>query len=301
VNNIKRIVVAKDGMIYIGTDLGVYRIENGQAYPLNVYKERQQPTDETRELTLSYPSDQDKTHTTIYVNGVEIPSTYYEFEDKTTINIRDDVDPIPADAIVEIYYTLKPADGTYTSAPQKKIAALYYDNTNDKLYFDTENRKVYVLENPAAASNGELPKIRDISGLTFKITAVLYKTTQVMFTGDTVIRAFWDSDGDGYFDNGSIFVPDGGYINILVIVSDQNGRPLVAESQINISSDVGQITSVNSTLPDAQYGGNGTTEYWVTISDDKPGDTDSPKSGSLTIEVTSENGNEELAIPIVVD
>ncbi len=300
VNNIKHIVVADDGTVYIGTDLGIYRIENSTAYPLNVYKERQQFTNETKEITLAYPSDQDKTHTTIYINGVELSSTYYEFENETKIKIRNDVDPIPAGAIVEIYYTLKPDNSTnYVSAPQKKITALYY--ANNKLYFGTENRKVYVLENPANASNGELPKIRDISGLTNKITLVLYKTTEVMFSGHTTIQAFWDTDGDGYFDNGAINIPNGGAFNILVIVSDENGRPLVSGSEISFTCDVGKTDFQSVTLPDVQYGGDGVTEYWIRVSDADPSDTDPPASGSLEIKVTSENDNMILTIPVTID
>ncbi len=305
VSNIKHIVVADDGMIYAGTDLGLYRIENNKAYPLNVYKERIQCDNDTRELHLSYPSDQDKTHTTIYVNGVEMPSTYYEFDNETTIRIREEVDPIPGGAIVEIYYTLDHYNDNYVSAPQKKITALYY--YNDKLYFGTENRKVYVVENPSIASKEELPKIRDISGLTNKITSVLYKTGEVMFSGHTRLQALWDYDGDEIFDNyssenASIYIPNGGSIRILVLVSDENGRPLVSGSKIEFSCDVGKlIANDNPNLADSLYGGEGITEYWITISDDDPTDTDPAKSGSLKIEVTSENDGETLSIPITVD
>ncbi len=299
VDNIKHIVLSDNGTIYIGTDLGLYRIEEGDAYPLDVYKERLQYDNDTREISLSYPCDQDKTHTTVYVNGVEIPSSYYEFDNETIIRIRDEVDPIRAGDIVEVYYTLKPASSNYVSVPQKKITALYY--SNNKLYFGTENRKVYVIENAYDASNAELPQIKDISGLTNKITSIIYKTTQVMFTGDTVIQALWDTNTDGYFDNGPINLPNGGSIDILVLVSDINGRPLVADSQINFSCDVGKLIAQDSTLPDVQYGGYGITEYVVILTDDDSNETEPSKSGSLEIEVTSKNGSKTMAIPVTVD
>ncbi|MEA3485292.1 MAG: hypothetical protein U9R03_01125 [Candidatus Aerophobetes bacterium] len=301
-NNIKHIVVADDGTIYIGTDLGAYRIESGKAYPLNVYKERQQPAADTRQITLAYSSDEDKTHTTIYVNGVEMPSTYYEFENEKSIKIRDDVDAIPAGVIVEIYYTLKSDDG-YVSTGQRKITALCY--ANDELYFGTESRKVYMIENPGIASNSELPKIKDTSGLTDKITSELYKTTQVMFTGNTHIFALWDTDGDGYFDNNHISIPGGGSQVVLVIVSDQNGRPLTAGSEVKFETDVGKTNIDKLTLTDTQYGGYGITEYMLILSDSRK--SPSPPfyypamSGNIEINVTSDNGDEIYPIPVTLE
>ncbi len=303
VSNIKHILVTTDGTIYIGTDVGLYRIKNGKAYPLNIYKEIQMFANESRQITLAYPSDENKTHTIIYINGIELPFTYYDFENATTISIRNNVAPIPAGAVVEVYYTLKPDNSTsyYVAVPQKEITALYY--TNNKLYFGTENRKVYVLENPATASlNGELPKIRDISGLSNKITSVVYKTAEVMFSGHIKIKAYWDSDGDGFFDNGNatngtVVVPNGNKTSVLVTISDENGRPLAPGTNIEFSCDVAKVNFSTSTLPDFIYGGNGITEYHVVLMD-KDASQIKLQIGTLKIKVTSENYGETLSVPV---
>lgn len=287
--NIRSVWAVDATTLYAATDYGLYRFENGgswTAYPLNVYKDVQTPASSTTTLTLSYASDQDQTHTTIYVDGEEMTISTYSFTNSTTISLTD---AIAAGSIVEILYTLKPAAGsTYTAAAEAKITALYYDTTN--LYFGTENRKLYCLTNPATASNGVLPQIKDISGLTTRISSVLYKTGEVMFTGYLQVDTLWDTNGVGGYDNGDINVPDGGWQNILVLVCDVNGRPPMSGTKLDVTysggGDIGG--TLTYTWPDFPYG---PTQFVITVFDDDVGDADLAEEGIITIKVTeSENG-----------
>ena len=301
-NDIKQVWAVDINTIYAATDYGLYRFEydgSWYVYPLNVCEEEQTPASDITGLTLSYSSDTDKTHTTIYVNGEEVAGTEYSFTDSKTISFTDS---ISSGSTVQILYTLKSNDSSsvYTSAPEEKITALYYDSDSTYLYFGTENRKLYCIENPAVASkcDSNLPKIKDISGIkeipgeTTKITSTLYKTAEVMFTGNTQVYALCDTDGDDFYDNGNIIVPDDGSQTISVVISDENGRPLVAGSRLEVSTSVGGVSPTELELGDEQYG---PTLFEITLYDIDPGNTDpDPESGTVTISVTSDNGDETL-------
>lgn len=317
--NIRRVWVVNgylhETSIYAATDYGLYRFdENGgswRAYPLNVYKEVivVPPPDSTTTLTLSYASDGNKAHTTIYVDCDEIADDKYTFTDSKTISVDDG---ISAGSTVEVSYALKPDDSSsvYTSAPEKKITALYHND--GKLYFGTENRKLYCLMNPAECSiNNALPQIKDISGMARRISPALYKTGSVMFSGHTQAYALLDTDGDGFFDNhsDSVYVADSASTAICVVISDENNRPLVSGSRFTASTDVGGLSGTTSyTWGDEKYG---PSSFGITLYDKDPGDNPldpdtgapipNPESGEITIKVESNNGSRTLTIPVVVD
>jgi hypothetical protein len=283
--------------LYAATDYGVYRFENGgtwAAYPLNVYKDVQTPASSTTTLTLSYDSDQDETHTTIYVDGDEMSGTAYSFTNSTTISLTS---AIAANSTVEIFYTLKPyASSIYTEAPEEEITALYYDSA--KLYFGTENRGLYCLTNPATASNGALPQIKDISGLATKISSVLYETGEIMFSENTQVDLLWDTTGDGNYDNTAINVADSDSQWILVIVSDGNGRSLVAGSKYAATTAVGALAgTLSHTWADSVYG---PTQFLIQLYDDDPGNV-SAETDLVTITITSDNLNVTYSISATVN
>ncbi len=109
--------------------------------------------------------------------------------------------------------------------------------------------------------------------------------TNVLFSGNTVI----------YSEPATFSIENGGYQDITVIVSDQCGNPLVAGSEIGISSSAGVLVgNVEVTLPDTQSPGY--TQFWVRLSDGDSNETDPPTGQSITVEVTSRNGNAGFVI-----
>jgi photosystem II stability/assembly factor-like uncharacterized protein len=296
--NIRSVWAVDATTLYAATDYGVYRFEDGgawAAYPLNVYKEVQIPAAAATTLTLSYGSDQDETHTTIYVDGDEVSGTAYSFTNSTTISLTS---AIAANSTVEIFYTLKPyASSIYTEAPEEEITALYYDSAT--LYFGTENRKLYCLTNPATASNGALPQTKDISGLTTKISPVLYKTGEVMFTGDLVVDAIWDTIADDNYDCGAITVADDGRQDILVLVHDVNGRPPVSGTKLAVTytggGALGGVTTY--TWGEELYG---PTQFLIYVYDDEVGDADDAEEGTVTIKVTNSGNGSDVTLTVAI-
>ncbi len=286
ISNIKKIAIDENGNMYVATDFGAYRVEqDGKAYPLNYYREIYTTASDNRTLTLKYPSDQDKSHTLIYVNGAEIPSTYYKFDNATSISLIDSVDNITEGSAVEIRYALK-AKGDVD--PRNDITSLYF--YNNKLYIGSDGRGLYELDNPDNASkNGEPPELKNIEGDVDKITSVIYATTEVMFSGRPNIMVEWDSDGDGWIDSYSNSgVPDNASGKADVYIADINGRPLSSNDRlydvykglgldttyIASHQEVFPVHAISSyevalsdssfpieSLPDSLYGGNGITEW----------------------------------------
>ena len=317
ISNIKKIAVDEDGNIYVATDFGAYRVEqDGKVYPLNYYREIYTTASDTRTLTLKYPSDQDKSHTIIYVNGVEMPSTYYKFDNATSISLINSVDNITEGSTVEIRYALK-ANGDVD--PRNNITSLYF--YNGKLYIGSDGRELYELDDPDSASNGELPELKNIEGNVDKITSVIYATTEVMFSGRPRIDIQWDSDGDGYMDgsylNGDIMcVPKGKTVKTYVFVTDQNGRPLSDNRKLQnlydysydyelnipyLKSD-GIVTVVDydsySSLPDSIYGGYGVTEFTGEAVNNI---NNSTVSSYMDVEVDSYNGKAITTLSVFFD
>ncbi|MFH1075954.1 MAG: Ig-like domain-containing protein [Pseudomonadota bacterium] len=300
-DNITRVLAMDANTIFAATNEGLYRFENNagswDVYPLNVCKEISILSADISSITLSYPSDKNMANTKIIVDNEEIPTTGYSFSNNVTISLNT---AIQAGSTVEVSYTLKAYESAlYGSAPQEKGYALYYDN--QKLYFGADNRKVFCLENPTEASkNNILPKLRDISGSTTRISPVVYRTQEEMFSGSTRITLLHDSDGNGYYDNGPVAIANGGAcVNFLAIVCDQNGRPVVGESAVTISTSVGEVNgAIEYTYDECQL-------YWPTqfsfqLCDDDPATVNDTPAGEVTVSVTAENGDEDTSINVSV-
>jgi len=294
--------------MYVATHLGAYRVDqNGKAYPLNYYREVYTTLTDTRTLTLKYLSDQDKSHTLIYINGVEMPSTYYKFDNATSVSLIDSVDNITKGSTVEIRYVLE-ANGD--ADPRNNITSLYF--YNGKLYIGSDGRELYELNNPDSASNGELPELKNIEGNVNKITSVIYATTEVMFSGRPKIDIQWDSDGDGYMDGSylsgdKMCVPKGRTVTAYVFVTDQNGRPLSDNDKLKYTAFDGEVYiplpfttdfDAYSTLPDSCYGGADVTEFSEVIDSFNPQE---PESDFLKVEVDSYNGKSKATLSVFFD
>lgn len=119
---------------------------------------------------------------------------------------------------------------------------------------------------------------------------VITAKTKVLFSGPTAISAL----------PSTFAVPNGGYQDLLIYVSDDCGNPLVETSMIQITSSGG--TLVGNTLvmmPDTRS--KGATQVWVRLSDANSVDTEAPEGSSITVQVTSPNGDASLVIFGTID
>jgi hypothetical protein len=88
---------------------------------------------------------------------------------------------------------------------------------------------------------------------------------------------------------------DGGTQSFEYVVADTNGNPLTEGTTIGVtvtgSSDVKATGDIGVTLGDTQTKGRGTTAFSLTLTDTKPLDTGGDQELTVTILVTSANGN----------
>jgi hypothetical protein len=140
---------------------------------------------------------------------------------------------------------------------------------------------------PSCAAGGLVPvTARTVDGSNTTIEA----TMSVLFSGNTTLSA----------SPASFAVPNGGYVDLLVYVSDVCGNPLVEGTAIEITSSGGTLvgnTQVN--LPDTQS--TGYTQFWVRLSDGDGGDTEPPEGATINVEVDSPNGDGSLVIFGTID
>ena len=101
--------------------------------------------------------------------------------------------------------------------------------------------------------------------------------------------------------SGSFSIVDGGSESFTVRVSDiEHNRPLEGGSTIDISATVGSVSG-STIVPDTQDRGPGTTLFTFTVQDDDVGDIDSSLPSTITILVTSPNGNVQIQISGTID
>ena len=138
-----------------------------------------------------------------------------------------------------------------------------------------------------SASNGAAPD---------ELTNQIFATTQVLFSGLTTTATViiqtntsWQgAGGDDYLNDGAkrFCIYHNGTALFLYTVQDANGNPLVGGTTISASVDQGTLAGdTNVTLPDTQVNDN----YVLTWTNNITGDQN--LAGSLTITVTSVNGN----------
>jgi len=101
--------------------------------------------------------------------------------------------------------------------------------------------------------------------------------------------------------SGSFSIVDGGSESFTVRVSDiEHNRPLEGGSTIDISATVGSVSG-STIVPDTRDRGPGTTLFTFTVQDDDIGDIDSSLPSTVTILVTSPNGNVQIQISGTID
>jgi len=95
-------------------------------------------------------------------------------------------------------------------------------------------------------------------------------------------------------------IPDGGSVTVTFRVRDANNNPLTGGTMIAAEATVGEVGGdVDVVLPDTQD--DGYTFFSVTLSDGQPGDNDPTQVTTLTITVTSQNGNATADISGSID
>ena len=121
----------------------------------------------------------------------------------------------------------------------------------------------------------------------------IFATTLMLWSGHTLIEMV------GFA--GTFAIADGGSETFTVRVSDiQHGRPLESGSTIDISASEGSVSG-STIVPDTQIRGPNTTLFNFTLRDDDIGDADPPAPSTITILVTSPNGNVKLEISGTID
>ncbi|MFH1679178.1 MAG: invasin domain 3-containing protein [Candidatus Eisenbacteria bacterium] len=140
---------------------------------------------------------------------------------------------------------------------------------------------------PTCAQGGLVPvAARTVDGANQMIQANM----NVLFSGATVISASPSS-----FD-----VPNGGYVDLLVFVSDACGNPLVEGTFVEVTSSGGLLVgNTQVTLPDTQS--LGYTQFWVRLTDSYSDETNPAVGATITVEVNSKNGDAGFVIFGTID
>ena len=135
-------------------------------------------------------------------------------------------------------------------------------------------------------SNGSAPN---------ELTNQIFATSRVLFSGHTAATGLVQTITTGQGAGGDDYLNDGfkrsciyhnGSAYFIYAVQDENGNPLVAGTSISASVDHGMLTGNKSeTLPDKQTN----TNYSLAWTNNIIGDEN--LTGTLSITVTSENGN----------
>jgi adhesin/invasin len=149
----------------------------------------------------------------------------------------------------------------------------------------------------------------------------IFASTQVLFSGVSVLEVGRFLNGtcvtpsvDPINGNPSGFVvPQGGVADrgpFCFIVRDSAGHPLVAGTEISVTTSAGAISGTSSViLPDTQQSGPGVTLFTFTVVDDDATDPDPPSGATVVVTVTSPptftcpggNGNVDASFGGVVD
>ncbi|MCH7886533.1 MAG: carboxypeptidase regulatory-like domain-containing protein [Candidatus Marinimicrobia bacterium] len=120
----------------------------------------------------------------------------------------------------------------------------------------------------------------------------IFAIDSILWSGHTLVEMVGAS---------TFAIADGGNVTLTVRVSDvEFGNPLEGGSTVDISASVGSVSG-SAIIPDTQIQGITTTLFDFTIRDDDPGDIDPPAPSTVSILVTSPNGNVKLEISGTID
>lgn len=120
----------------------------------------------------------------------------------------------------------------------------------------------------------------------------IFAIDSILWSGHTLV----EMEGASTF-----AIVDGGNVTLTVRVSDvEFGNPLEGGSTVDISATIGSISG-SAVIPDTQIQGINTTLFDFTLRDDDPGDTDPAAPSTVSILVTSPNGDFKLEISGTID
>ena len=120
----------------------------------------------------------------------------------------------------------------------------------------------------------------------------IFAIDSILWSGHTLVEMVGAS---------TFTIADGGNVTLTVRVSDvEFGNPLEGGSTVDISATIGSISG-SAVIPDTQTKGITTTLFDFTLRDDDPGDADPPAPSTVSILVTSPNGNVKLEISGTID
>ncbi len=115
--------------------------------------------------------------------------------------------------------------------------------------------------------------------------AQIRDSTYVLFSGCSILENVSPS---------SFTIADAGCQNFTFNLWDLNHNPLTAGTKISVSTTAGTLGGdTDFTLPDTQFG---FTLFSFTLCDADPGDTDPAVGATVTIKITSKNGNVSTSI-----
>lgn len=147
--------------------------------------------------------------------------------------------------------------------------------------------------------NGEFFVDVDLNGAwsgpngTWNNNSIIWTSNTILFSANLAIPTISPQN---------FAIPNGGSQAFSFRVTDVNGNPLVGGSTIKVTTTAGTLIGwKDATLPDTRYPGPGITDFEFVLADDSATDTDPPKNGSISIEVTSTNGSLSKSILGTVD
>ncbi|TFH31956.1 MAG: hypothetical protein E4H00_02465, partial [Myxococcales bacterium] len=94
-------------------------------------------------------------------------------------------------------------------------------------------------------------------------------------------------------------IPNGGSAAFTLLVHDDLRNPLVGGSTISVTANAGDLLGGDITIPDGQSFNqlkNGLTRFTFVLTDSDAADTDPAEPTSITVEVTSPNGNRAVVV-----
>ena len=191
--------------------------------------------------------------------------------------------PVPSNGFAWIYAQVAtlPQSGSASSS----TASTPIFTSKNKKYADgvTFNRTTTV---PKPLAN-HIVKFKPAS---IKAGTVLTDSTPILFSGRTIIST----------SNNNFVIPVGLSTTVNYTVSDINGNPLTGGSTVSVSATGSASSSVTMTgditvnIPDTQD--KRFTQYQVNLKDNRTTGTNVAQPVSLTISVTSQNGNSKLVL-----
>ena len=121
----------------------------------------------------------------------------------------------------------------------------------------------------------------------------IYATRLILWSGHTLVEMVGPAEG--------FAIADGGTGLFTVRVADaEYGNPLEGGTIIDISASIG-TPSGSAIVPDTQQIGITTTLFDFTVRDDDIGDADPPSPSTISILITSPNGNVKIQISGTID